>query len=335
MHHCVADGVSGTQLYNVLCGSGTQAPHAPPAERSGKPRPAIEWLTDSLAQGRKLARACADPGIIGRRISATFEGLWSYAVSLSPTAPTSLVGPIGRRRRYGIARASLPAVRKVARAFQVTVNDVALAAIAGAYRAILLRRGEQPTADAVRAAVPVSIRQNGTEHVMTNRISAMLPMLPVDVADPLERLGIVHARLADLKTGEQSATGATMTSLAQQNLFGPIAWALRLVVRLPQRSVVTVTTNVPGPRRPLKLLGREVIEILPYVPIAVRLRTAVSVLTYHDRVAFGITADYDTVPDVGQMATAIEREIAELVTAAGHRRLTAPPKAHRGGLAAV
>src|SRR5205814_5025925 len=102
------------------------------------------------------------------------------------------------------------------------------------------------------------------------------------------------------------------------------SWGIRLAAHLPQRSIVTVTTNVPGPREPLYLIGRRIVEILPYVPIAVRLRIGVSVLTYCDRVAFSVTADYGSAPEADPLAHEIEVGIAELVAhgraSRGHRR---------------
>lgn len=56
-----------------------------------------------------------------------------------------------------------------------------------------------------------------------------------------------------------------------------------------------VTTNVPGPRKPLYALGREATEMLPYVPIADRIRTGVEMFSYRDHFTFGITADWSTV----------------------------------------
>jgi hypothetical protein len=100
--------------------------------------------------------------------------------------------------------------------------------------------------------------------------------------------------------------------------FLPIARGIRLVSRLPQRQVVTVTTNVPGPCKPLYLAGRRMLEVFPYVPIATTLRLGVSVFSYCDRLTFGVTGDYDSAPDVGVLARAIEDALAELVkTAAG------------------
>ena len=41
--------------------------------------------------------------------------------------------------------------------------------------------------------------------------------------------------------------------------------AIRVMRQLPQRSVTTVTTNVPGPQFPLYCLGRRMVAHLPFV----------------------------------------------------------------------
>jgi diacylglycerol O-acyltransferase len=227
-----------------------------------------------------------------------------------------LNGPIGRHRRYAVGRASLADVAAVGKAFGASVNDVALAAISGAFRDLLLARGERPDAHAVRSLVPVSVRGRRDEGAGANRISLMLAMLPVDVADPVERLMAVRTQLAALKASGEAQAGAAMTALATHEPFLPISWGIRLAAHLPQRSIVTVTTNVPGPRQPLYALGRRVLEILPYVPIAVRLRTGVAVLTYCDEMRVGVTCDYGSTPEAAALARGIERGIADLVAAA-------------------
>jgi hypothetical protein len=94
---------------------------------------------------------------------------------------------------------------------------------------------------------------------------------------------------------------------------------VRLLLGLPQREIVTVTTNVPGPRQPLYALGRRLEEIIPYVPIATTLRTGVSIFTYCGNVTFGITGDFHTSPDIDVLARGIEDGIAELLNAARHQ----------------
>jgi diacylglycerol O-acyltransferase len=97
-----------------------------------------------------------------------------------------------------------------------------------------------------------------------------------------------------------------------------VSTALRLIRRLPQRVLTTVTTNVPGPRVPVYLLGRRMLALYPYVPIAERLRIGIALSSYADRLQFGITCDRDSVDDVDVLITGITDGLAELVKMAAH-----------------
>jgi len=205
-------------------------------------------------------------------------------------------------------------MREVAAAFGVTVNDVALTAITLGYREILRHRGEQPDADTLRAAVPVSIRTTG---VLDNQISVLLPTLPAEIAHPVAALREVHQRLAELKRSKESAAATTVVALAGHEPFTVTSLVTRLAARLPQRNITTVTTNVVGPSTQLEMLGRPVLEVFPYVPIALRLRTGVAAISYRDQMSFGVTADFGSNPDLALLAGAIERAVVGLTTAAG------------------
>ena len=80
-------------------------------------------------------------------------------------------------------------MQQVSRAFDVTLNDVALAAITASYRSLLLSRGEQPRHDSLRTLVPVSVRSMKDFQRTDNQVSAMLPLLPIDEADPVQAIG--------------------------------------------------------------------------------------------------------------------------------------------------
>jgi diacylglycerol O-acyltransferase len=86
-----------------------------------------------------------------------------------------------------------------------------------------------------------------------------------------------------------------------------------VLVRVPQRSVVTVVTNVPGPTGPLYLLGHRLRELYPYVPIADRLRLGVAIASYDGTLYFGVTADRDHIQDVDMVTRSIEDELRELL----------------------
>jgi hypothetical protein len=85
-----------------------------------------------------------------------------------------------------------------------------------------------------------------------------------------------------------------------------------LLRRTPQHLVNTVTTNVPGPQYPLFALGRGMLEYLPYVPLSSGVRIGIAILSYNGHVAFGVTGDYDTAPDVHEMAERIEAQVHTL-----------------------
>lgn len=325
VHHCVADGVSGAQLLGMIFGASTVAPAETPYQEPevgpGGARLLLGALGDlaryPVEQLGLLAGALRSPVRLAGRMAGTARGFAELLGVLRPATPSSLTGPIGRARRYGVARASLPAVTEVAKARGVTVNDVALAAISGALRTLLLHRGERPDAHAVRTLVPVSVRSAGDAGVLDNRVSLLLPFLPVDIEDPIDALTVVHERLRAAKASNEAEAGASLTELAAHEPFGPLSAAIRLVTRLPQRNIITVTTNVPGPREPLYVLGRKMIELLPYVPIAVRLRIGIAIVSYCDNLTFGLTGDYDSAPDLDLLAEAIEKGIDELTAATG------------------
>ncbi|GLE51743.1 hypothetical protein ATCCBAA256_13200 [Mycobacterium montefiorense] len=101
--------------------------------------------------------------------------------------------------------------------------------------------------------------------------------------------------------------------------FAFSAWALGLLTRLPQRGVVTLATNVPGPRRPLRVMGKKVLGVFPVPPIAMQLRTGVAMLSYADDLFIGILADYDGIADIDELARGIEAAVARLVTISKRR----------------
>jgi diacylglycerol O-acyltransferase len=130
------------------------------------------------------------------------------------------------------------------------------------------------------------------------------PYLPVEKADPAEQLRAVHARLTRTKASGQRQAGSVIVSAANRIPFPLTAWTMKALARLPQRGVVTVATNVPGPRHRLQIMGHDVVRLLPIPPIALQVRTGIAILSYADDLVFGIIADYDAAPDVDELAGA-------------------------------
>ncbi len=324
VHHCMADGVAGAKLFEALC---DRDPTESVVRLVGKSAAAEDegiatriWNTLAAlpitpsAQLQLLTRGFELPLRVSASAIRAVKGLTGIAAGvLTPSATTSLLGTVGHQRRYAVARASMSEISEIRSVFDVTVNDVALAAITGALRTVLLHRGERPTANSVRTLIPVSVRSQNAANVMDNRVSLMLPFLPVEIADPVEQLSAIHGRMSAHKAGGETQAGHAVTTVAEHWPFAPVAWAVRLATRLPQHGVDIVATNVPGPANTRSILGRRVLEILPFVPIALRLRMGIAILSYADRLTFGITGDYDNAPDVALLATLIENHLELLL----------------------
>jgi WS/DGAT/MGAT family acyltransferase len=333
VHHSMVDGIAGTDLYRVIFDF-TPEPSPPAAadDRTVGAEPSSTLLAAQAAldmaalparQALALSRAVANPGRTLARAAGTARAMAKLAPSLWPASTSSLRGQIGRERRYTWARASLDDIRMVKRELGGTMNDVVLAAISGGFRSLLLARGELPESHEVPSLVPVSVRAPGEEGIYDNRVSAVVADLPVHIADPVERLTAVRVELQSLKASREALVGETLVGLGNYSPYLLASWWVRMALAA-QREIVTVTTNVPGPRQTLYGMGRRLVEIIPYVPIATTVRTGISIFTYCDNVTFGVTGDFAANPDLDVLAQGIENGVDELVTAARQHSRPAP-----------
>jgi hypothetical protein len=92
-----------------------------------------------------------------------------------------------------------------------------------------------------------------------------------------------------------------------------------------------VVSNIPGPRDPLYMLGCELEEVYPVVPLADQHAISIGLTTIGDGAFFGIYADPEALPDIDLLATFIDESIDELISQTadsagnhGPRRLRRP-----------
>jgi diacylglycerol O-acyltransferase len=325
LHHCMADGVSGTDLLAVVLDLSAIAELPPPEPWQPAHAPSALHLAAS-AIGRQLTEPVRiAPSLVAaaRSPRATVEaarrfsrGVVQYVADVVPTQPTSLSGAAGMHRRWRTTSVPLDDVRAVRKALGGTVNDVALAAVTNGFRDLMTFRSEQPGPRSVRTLVPVSTREPGQESIRDNRVSAMLVDLPVHLADPVDQLRAVQLALARHKATGEAAAGDQVTRAARHLPFELVGPVLRAAFRLPQQYLTTVTTNVPGPPFPLYAFGRPMLEAYPYVPIGDRLRIGIAMFSYCGRLSFGVTSDAATTPDADVLVEGIERGVAALLARA-------------------
>jgi diacylglycerol O-acyltransferase / wax synthase len=143
----------------------------------------------------------------------------------------------------------------------------------------------------------------------------MMAPLPVGEEDPRRRLGIVSEAMANIKRSGQAVGAQVLTNLSG---FAPptvMAQASRLIST--QRFFNLVVTNVPGPQFPLYLMGRELIDIFPMVPLARGQALGVAIMSYNGRMNYGLVGDYDALSDLDGLPADFDAALAELADAAG------------------
>ena len=325
-HHCLVDGVSGTELLAVVMDlSPDPSPVVADTWRPEAQPSSLQLLLDAVADAASIPyrqlRDLPAAALAGRDALVRLAGLSGGALRLAgvlrPGSPTSLNGPIGPHRRWAWASATVDDIKAVRHELGGTFNDVVLAAITAGFRALLLQR-EEPVDAPLRTMVPVSVRPRDDagkavgDGRFNNKVSAMFADLPVHLADPVARLRAISAQMADLKQAKEALAGEALTAISG---FAPamlLALGTRLVTRAALRNINTVTTNVPGPQLPLYMRGRRLVKAFPYVPLAGELRVTVAIFSYDGQVNFGVTGDYDSVPDLDVLCSGIERGLAEL-----------------------
>jgi diacylglycerol O-acyltransferase len=77
-----------------------------------------------------------------------------------------------------------------------------------------------------------------------------------------------------------------------------------------------VISNVPGPPFPLYVAGAEVLDTYPMGPIFEGFGLNITLMSYRDRVDFGLVACPELVPDVWRIADGLRAALAELRVAA-------------------
>src|SRR5215211_2445838 len=311
-HHCLVDGVSGVDITTVLFDLDREPTQAT------APEPWLPQPEPSRAQllGEALVQRATNPAEIvrgarelveapGRIAGAAIEGLGAAGSFLRTglSAPRSPINcSIGPYRRFGWVRTDLDDLKRVKNVAGGTVNDVVIAAVSGGLGRYLRGRGHSTAGLEMRAMVPISVRASDEHGALGNRVSAMMAPLPVWREDPTDRLNAVSETMRHLKSSGQAVGASLLTDVTNFTPPTIAAQAARLQSR--QRFFNTVVTNVPGPQFPLYLLGRELLDIFPMVPLAANQAVCFGIMSYNGGVNFGLVGDYDSTPDLDALLEA-------------------------------
>ena len=317
-HHCMVDGIAAVQLAALLL---DPTPEPEPAEPDNwRPAPTPGALgrvaRGVLDQARGDARLIRLPLRVAaspmRALRVAEQGLRmarATADMLRPARPVGLLNaPISPFRHLARAQRPLSDLRQIKTSFGTTVNDVVLAVSAAGVRRLFEQRGELPLP--LKTMVPVNVRDPTEDGQSGNRISFMFVKLPCDEPDPVRRLRLIHSQTSERKGhGEPQGMDGALSAVGL--LPQPMRDAVSHVVASPLVFNLTVS-NIPGPEEPMYMLGCELEEAYPVVPIPDSHALSIGVTTIQDRACFGLYADRELL-DADLLASAIDESVDELV----------------------
>ena len=329
IHHSAADGVAAAEmLANVLEVTPEPKPVPPPT------RP---WRPDRIPSQLTLvvqALASLIPLLLSlpRLLVRTFGGLAAARrhrkdSDVSPPMPfmtpkTSFNRALTPHRSFVMSSLPLDDFKAVKNAFGTTINDVLLAVCAGGLRRYLERHGELPDRPLV-AGVPVSTRggNGGDGKYRANVVSNMFTALPVQVADPVERLRTISGVTKAAKEVHNALGADMLKDWSEVTPPVPFAAWMRLYSRLNLANrhrppINLVVSNVPGPRDPLYVAGARVTAIYSMGPILESIGLNVTVWSYLDQMNFGVVSCPELIPDLWELIGDFGDALAELRKAA-------------------
>jgi diacylglycerol O-acyltransferase len=331
LHHCLADGIAGVGIMNVLMDSSPVIPHLPrrkPAVRIPVAKSVLSSLTDGCVDTcsevfKRILDAMSDVSSVAERFAANgggstadeFEGLFPEI-----TAPTERLrfnvlyrGP----QKFAWAQIPLHEIKEIKNVGGASVNDVILALVTATIRRYLEMHGDKVKGRLFRMMVPVNLRGCVSTGEYGNRISLIPVTIPLDIRDPRKLLEAVHKRTEFLKRTH----AAELVSLAG-GLVGVLPYTAQavgghVISRLPFTPFNMVCTNVPGPQFPLYLLGRKMLHCYPYVPIGGEMALNCAILTYNGTAYFGFSGEIHAVPDLKKLESLLKLSFTELREALG------------------
>jgi diacylglycerol O-acyltransferase / wax synthase len=339
IHHCMVDGISGIDLIKIILDISPEVKIPPKPEKTEIRPPRLDptrQFFDSLLGGMEEGMnrwmefqnglLNLTQAFIKQPSRAAMTNVGGDLPALTtPATVLPFNNQCSGKKRLAWSQFSFPEVRAIRGALGGTVNDVALTVLSSAVSKYVEFHG-QPTANrSARFMVPVSLRQDEQRGALGNLVSILPVEIPLDLRDPTERFRYINHKTGTLKGG-RVADGVNLFSALMGVLPAPVQALAGALAAMPLPAVNMVATNVPGPQVPLYTMGRKMLAYFPYVPVGYAVGCGCAILTYDQKITFGLTADVAAMPDVERLKAFLDESYAELLAAAGVSAETKPPE---------
>ena len=275
---------------------------------------------DQTQQLRQVPSLVRDTAAGFKRVRMHDKNCTAHNPLRNPVPPPTFINHVvSPGRRFATATLALSDVKQTSKHLGVTINNLVLAVAAGALRALLQRYDGHADAPLV-ASVPVSL-DTSTERITGNEVFGLNVVLPVHIADPLERV--------------RQTSDATRIAKEQLDLLGPrdvgamggLRSADPCSIRLPTDREARETEpnderadlQRAGPRKPGGTRGATVSEIYSVGPLLAGSGMNITVWSYVEQLNISVLTDDGTLDDPHEATAAMMHAFAEIRAAAGLR----------------
>lgn len=330
VHHALVDGVSSMRLLQSVLSTdpGTRGmpppwAAAPPSERvERRPRQDEPTLLElPLSAFRSAlgmsAEAAGLPLALVRTLS---RGLRNETSAVSLYAPRTIFNTrISGSRRFAAQKWPIERMTAIGKATGTTINDVVLAMCSGAMRCYLDELDALPDSPLV-AMVPVGLHAKEAQTASRdggNAIGAVMVRLGTHLADPADRLQMVHESMADGKQALSEMTAAQILAMSAIGMAPAILGPMLKLQGITRPPFNLIISNVPGPRTTHYYNGARMEGMYPLsIPIH-GMALNITCTSYDGAMGFGLTGCRRTVPHLQRLLVHLDDELAALEKAAG------------------
>jgi WS/DGAT/MGAT family acyltransferase len=326
LHHAMADGVGGNAILAALTDAdraGQPVPLPPKKTPGGWPEEApgsrlLETFATRVQEDVARVRTLADACWQGVREPSSLLRLGRVVRELGENARFASGSPLrtfGRSRHLSGIELDFEPLRAAKRKLGGKMIDVLLTGVAGAMGSWHRAHGHHDVQELL-TMVPINLRppsQLGLAATLGNRTTAVNVLLPISIADPVERFRVVHERVE----GRKSSPSVKMVPTLAHLISGSPRWAYQQFALRASASIDLIVTNVPGIPVPRYVAGAEVTAGYPIAPTAPRTPVSVALYGYRGSLFIGLDADGTAMSDLDDFEDMLRASFTTLVRAAG------------------
>jgi WS/DGAT/MGAT family acyltransferase len=323
VHHAYTDGSGAARLLHKIYSLSQQdadpqqqmawVPEKTPGKLSLLVRALIDlprtWITSlpKIRQGMQNVRE------MKKRYAESGGELPPSAFTDTRDSPFNIM--VGRGRTFVFDTLPLDEIKAISKGFDVTINDLFVAATAGAYRKFMQTRGYNPDTGPLVTAIPVSKRPPLEEDDMIgNKTSSDYLAMPVHLPDPLDRLKAAAHAGKVMKAHIVAAEGSDLSNILEITppaLIRLLDWVVKHKDGKFGVWGNAAISNVPGPREPLYMGAMKLKNWISMGMVAHGLGLNTTVWSYAGQFNLCILADKKLLPDGWELIAHFRDAFAE------------------------